>query len=248
MELIRVELDGREPTLDELYGPLLANFGHFTALQVRAGRARGLDLHLTRLSAQTRELLGADLDTGQVRGWLRHALRDVPDASVRVNVYPGPTVMIFVRPPASPPASPLRLRSVPYERPAAHLKHVGGFGQIYFGLRAEAEGFDDALLTDRTGAVCESAIANIAFFDGTTVTWPTGPHLPGIEMQLLEPRLPSRRARVDLGGLGAFRSAFTTNSIGVTAVARIDDVEFTVDAGLMHRVEREFTAVPWDSI
>ncbi|MFI5914838.1 aminotransferase class IV [Dactylosporangium sp. NPDC051541] len=248
MELIRVELDGRRPTLDELYQPLLSNYGHFTAMQVRAGRVRGLDLHLTRLLGQTRELFAADLDTVQVRAWLRQALRDVPDASVRVNVYAGPKVMIVVRPPSSPPPSPLRLRSVPYERPAAHLKHVGGFGQVYYGHQAEAEGYDDALLTDRTGAVCESAIANVAFSDGTTVTWPTAPHLPGIEMQLLEPRLPSRRARVALDELKTYRSAFTCNSIGVTAVARIDDVDFTVDGALMAQVADAFAAVPWDLI
>jgi branched-subunit amino acid aminotransferase/4-amino-4-deoxychorismate lyase len=250
VSVIRLEIDGREPTLEELYHPLLANYGHFTAMQVRGGRVRGLELHLARLAAATRELLDADLDTARVRGWLAHAVRDVPDASVRINVYRPDELMtvVSVRPPAAPPAAPLRLRSVPYQRPAAHLKHVGGFGQVYFGRRAEAEGFDDALLTDATGGVCESAIANIGFFDGTAVTWPSSPHLPGIAMQLLKPRLDSRDARVTLAGLGSFRAAFVVNSIGVAAVAGIDDVQFAVDAGLMRRVAEAEASIPWDVV
>ncbi|WP_433062186.1 aminotransferase class IV [Dactylosporangium sp. CS-033363] len=248
MEPIRVEVDGREPVLEELYGPLLTNFGHFTAMQVRGGRVRGLNLHLERLAGATRELFGTDLDTGRVHGFLAHAVRGVPDASVRINVYGPSRVMVFVRPPAEPPAAPLRLRSVPYVRPAAHLKHVGGFGQAYFGRRAEAEGFDDALLTDAGGAVCEAAIANVGFFDGTDVIWPSSPHLPGIAMQLLAPRLPSRSARVALADVGGFRGAFAANSIGVAAVAGIDDVAFGVDDALMRLVADAEASVPWDAL
>jgi branched-subunit amino acid aminotransferase/4-amino-4-deoxychorismate lyase len=137
---------------------------------------------------------------------------------------------------------------VRYERPAAHLKHVGGFGQTYHGRRAEAEGFDDALLTDHTGAVEESAIANIGFFDGAAVTWPEAPHLPGIAMQLLAPRLPSRRARVTLADLPSYRAAFVSNSIGVAAVRRIDDVDYGVDADLMRMLSAAEASIPWDPI
>ncbi|MEU7875078.1 aminotransferase class IV [Dactylosporangium sp. NPDC049140] len=250
MEPIRVEIDGREPTVADLYQPLLSNYGHFTAMQVRGGRVRGLDLHLARLAGATRELFGTDLDTGRVRELLAHAVRGVPDASVRINVYRREelTTMVFVRPPNRPPAEPLRLRSAPYVRPAAHLKHVGGFGQGYWGRRAEAEGFDDALLVDPSGAVCEAAIANIGFFDGTVVTWPDAPHLPGIAMQLLKPRLPSKDARVGLADVGAFRGAFVANSIGVAPVAAVDDVTFGVDAVLMRLVADAEASIPWDAI
>ncbi|MFG2041702.1 aminotransferase class IV [Dactylosporangium sp. NPDC048998] len=252
---IRVEVDGREPRLEELYHPILANYGHFTAMQVRGGRVRGLGLHLDRLATATRELFGVELDTGLVRARLAHAIRDVPDAAVRINVYRPDELMLMVvvRPPAPAPSAPVSLRSVRYERPAAHIKHVGGFGQGYHGRRAEAEGFDDALLTDHTGAVEESAIANIGFFDGTGVTWPTAPHLPGIAMLLLAPRLPaaglpSRRAQVLLADLPSYRAAFITNSIGTAAVRRIDDVDYGVDAGLMRRLAEAEATIPWDEI
>ncbi|MER7009058.1 aminotransferase class IV [Dactylosporangium sp. NPDC000555] len=252
---IRVEIDGREPRLEELYHPILANYGHFTAMQVRGGRVRGLEPHLDRLAAATRELFGAELDTGLVRARLAHAIRDVPDAAVRINVYRPDELMVVVvvRPPTPAPPAPVSLRSVRYERPAAHLKHVGGFGQRYHGRRAEAEGFDDALLTDHTGAIEESAIANIGFFDGAGVTWPTAPHLPGIAMGLLAPRLPaaglpSRRAQVLLADLPSYRAAFVVNSIGITAVHRIDDVDYGVDAGLMRRLAEAEAGIPWDEI
>jgi branched-subunit amino acid aminotransferase/4-amino-4-deoxychorismate lyase len=247
---LRVEIDGRPPTPPELYHAALSGYGHFTAMQVRAGRVRGLGLHLTRLAAATRELFAADLDTGAVRGHLAHAVRDHPDAAVRINVYRPAELMVLiaVRPPSSPPPAPLALRSVRYERPAAHLKHLGGFGQLYHGLRAEADGFDDALLTDHTGAVEEAAIANIGFFDGASVVWPDAPHLPGIAMQLLAPRLPSRSARVTLADVPAFRAAFVCNSIGVAAVHRIDDVPLPVDPGLMRLVAEAEASIPWDPI
>jgi branched-subunit amino acid aminotransferase/4-amino-4-deoxychorismate lyase len=250
-----VEIDGRAPELEELYHPILANYGHFTAMQVRAGRVRGLALHLDRLVAATRELLGRPLDPALVRAHLAHAVRDIPDAAVRVNVYRPDDLMVLVavRPPTPPPSAPISLRSVLYQRPAAHLKHVGGFGQIYHGRRAEEEGFDDALLTDHTGAIAESAVANIGFFDGTGIAWPSAPHLPGIAMQLLAPRLsavglPSRTAAVHRSDLPSMRAAFVTNSIGTAAVHRIDDVDLGVDEALMRRVAAVEAGIPWDPI
>ncbi|GGM67669.1 aminotransferase class IV [Dactylosporangium sucinum] len=254
--LIRLEIDGREPTIEELYHPLLVNYGHLTALQVRDGRVQALALHLERLVAATRELFDADLDPALVRGHLRHAVRDVSDASIRINVYqPADELMIVVavRPPAFPPSTPVSLRSVPYVRPAAHLKHLGSFGQLYFGRLAEREGFDDALLTGPGGEIAESAIHNIGFFDGTAVVWPSAPHLAGIQMLALNPGLeaaglPVRSAPVHLADVGAYRAAFLTNSIGVVEVRRIDEVALPGDPDFHRLVVSAAAAVPWDAI
>jgi branched-subunit amino acid aminotransferase/4-amino-4-deoxychorismate lyase len=251
--LTRLEIDGHSPTPEELYFPALVNYGHLSAMQVRSGRVQGLDLHLDRLASASLALFDQPLDAGHARSLLRHAVRDVPDAAVRVNVFqPAPdgplSVLVAVRPPVYPSAAPLRLMSAPYQRTVPHIKHLGGFGQIYWGRAAVAHGFDDALLTGPDGSVSETAVHNIAFFDGTHVVWPATPALPGITMQLLEPLLPSRRAPVTLAGLGAYRAAFAANSIGVVPVTAIDEHTFDVDEALMTTVTAALSSVPWDEL
>ncbi|MET7424712.1 aminotransferase class IV [Dactylosporangium sp. NPDC005555] len=251
--LIRLEIDGHSPTPEELYHPALVNYGHLTAMQVRSGRVQGLDLHLSRLAAQSLALFDTPLEPSHARSLLRHAVRDVPDAAVRVNVLrptpDGPlSVLVAVRPPVYPSPTPLRLMSVPYQRPLAHIKHLGGFGQIYWGRAAVEHGFDDALLTAPDGEITEAAVHNIAFHDGAHVVWPDAPALPGIAMQLIEPLLPSRRARITLADLPLFRAAFVTNSIGVVAVSAIDEHTFPVDPDLMSTVTGALGAVPWDEL
>src|SRR5262245_16206828 len=231
----------------------MVNYGHYTTMQIRGRAVRGLALHLDRLRAATRELFDADLDPERVRAALRHCLGDdFPDATGRITVFDAgdgaPAVMVAVRGPAEPPTPPARPRSVPYVRPVAHLKHAGSFAQIYYGIRAERDGYDDALLVGADGTIAETTIANIAFADGAGVVWPDAPALAGITMQLLEPRLASRRRQVRLGDLPSFSAAFIGNSRGVTPVGQIDEVTIPVDDRLMRQVVDAYEAVPWDPI
>jgi branched-subunit amino acid aminotransferase/4-amino-4-deoxychorismate lyase len=254
----RVEINGRTATADHLQYPALVNYGHFTAMQVRHGRTRGLDLHLSRLDAATRDLFGANLDTGRIREHLRHALADIGDASVRVSVFCPETddnvsIMVTVRPPADPPDTPQSLKSVPYQRPIPQIKHAGTFAQTYYGRLAKRHGFDDALLTGPGGDICEGAISNIAFYDHTTVIWPDAPCLVGITMQLLEPRLagydlPTRRGPVRLADLPSFSAAFVTNSLGIAPVGRIDGTTLPVNPRLMKSVIEIYESVTWEQI
>lgn len=246
-----IEVNGEPATGTTLRVPALTGYGHFTAMQVRGGRVRGRELHLARLDSATRELFGEGLPGERVRELLRHALRDVPDASARVYVYwpdgdKEARVMITARPPATKADRPHTLMSVPFAREVPHIKHLGGFAQTYYLLRAERAGFDEALLTTPDGLVTEGAITNIAFWDGTHVVWPQAPSLLGITMALLEPRLPSVRRPVTLADLPSYAAAFITNSQGIAPVNRIDDVEFTVDAELMGTVAAAYEAVEWD--
>lgn len=248
--MLRIEIDGEQPTVDHFVPGLLANYGHFTAMQVRDRRAKGLDLHLRRLDEGNRELYGTGLDVERVRGLISRALADdIRDAAVRVVVFgvDRPSVMVVVRPPATPPATPQRLMSVDYTRPLPHVKHIGGFGQIHHNNVAVRAGFDDALLT-RDGVVVEGAIANIAFLDDTGVVWPEADWLHGTTMQLLEREVPARREVVRLADVGRYRGALLTNSIGVVAVSRIDDVEFSVDTEAVRRIQAAYDAIPDDPI
>jgi branched-subunit amino acid aminotransferase/4-amino-4-deoxychorismate lyase len=248
-----IDIDGHAATADDLRVPALANYGHFTAMQVRDGRVRGLALHLARLDTANRELFGAGLDGDLVRQRIRHALGDVGDAAVRVHVYPAggeaTSMLVAVRPPKQPPGTARRLRTVEYQRPVAHIKHLGDFGQTYAKRLARRGGYDDALLTGADGTISETATANIGFFDGTSVVWPDAPILAGITMQLLTSGAPSTGRRpVRVADLTTFAGAFVANSRGIAAVSHVDDVALPVEAALVKVLDEVYRCVPADRI
>jgi branched-subunit amino acid aminotransferase/4-amino-4-deoxychorismate lyase len=251
--LSRIEIDGHRTGAEALWSTASA-FGHFTAMQVRGRRTRGLALHLRRLEAANRELFEAGLDGERVRELIRHALRGVEDASVRVYIFETdeePAIMVTVKQPGGM-STPQRLQSVRYQRPDAHLKHLAT-GQAFYSRLARRNGFDDALLTASDGVVSESAIANIGFFEGSGVIWPDAPLLHGITMQLLELKLPdlgvpSRRASVRLRDIASFKGAFLSNARGVAAVSRVDDVSLPMPAEPMKTIADAYAALPWDTI
>lgn len=261
----RIEIDGREPTAEQLRALGLGGYGHFTAMQVRNWRARGLDLHLARLAAANQEVFGAALDPAAVRDHIRHALGETGDASVRVYVceLPAspaagsaedrPSVIVTVRPPGGMPGGPWKLQSVPYQRALAHIKRVGDFGQGHYQRLARRNGFDEALLTGADAVIAEGSITNVGFWDGTTITWPAAPALAGITMQLLDRQLPSagltsRRARVRVPDVGSFTGAFVTNARGIAAVGQVDDHVLAVDAKLVTTLTEAYQSASWDPI
>lgn len=256
-----VETDGTPATADVL-GTVLTGYGHFTAMQVRDGRVRGLRFHLARLDGATRELFGTGLDGERVRSAVAHALSSSgrTDASVRVHVYqpddaPGApvTLVVTVRAPGEPPAGPMRVKSVPYLRPAAHLKHLGGFGQGYHLRRVAAEGFGEALLTGPRGEIAEGAVTNVGFVAGGTVVWPTAPHLRGITLQVLEELLdaagiPQIRRPLRLADVPGYDGAFLANSRGTSPISLIDGTPLPTDAELLTRIGELYASAPWDAI
>jgi branched-subunit amino acid aminotransferase/4-amino-4-deoxychorismate lyase len=256
--VLRVEIDGRAVSDDQFRYLALHSYGHFTAMQVRGGAVRGLDLHLARLNAANQDMFGAELDGARVRAHIRHALGDLADAAVRTIVVLGeddaPSVLVTVRPPAEMSGAPQSLRSVPYQRPLSHLKQVGGgFGQVYYRRLAARDGFTEALLTGPDGVIAEGGITNVGFFDGSGVVWPDAPALAGITMRLLEARfaehgIPSRRGTVRLADLPTFEGVFVTNSRGIAPVDRVDDLRIPVVTDRMKAVSEVYDAVPWDRI
>jgi branched-subunit amino acid aminotransferase/4-amino-4-deoxychorismate lyase len=256
-DLRRIEIDGVSAAAEQLGTIALSGFGHFTAMQVRGRRVRGMRYHIARLESASHELFGVGIDEQLLRGWISHALADdVTDASVRVYVHEGaqePATMVTVRSPGVMLASPWRLRSVPYQRPVAHIKHIADFGQRYYQRLAHATGFDEALLTGPDGIISEGSITNIGCFDGTTVIWPAAPALAGITMQLLESALAaaglqSARAHVRISDLSSFAGVFVTNARGIAPVGQVDDVTLPVNQQLMDRIAASYESVPWDSV
>ncbi len=255
----RFEVDGQTATAEQLSHFALNSYGHFTAMQIRDRATRGLGFHLARLDAATQELFGTGLAGDRVRELVRHALGDdVRDASVRVNVFqpddaPDVSLLVSVRPPARMPDAPQRLRTAPYQRPVAHIKHVGGFGQAYHRRLALADGYDEALLTSADGVIAEGTVSNIAFLEGERVVWPDAPALDGIGMLVLRRELtaagvPWLRRTVRVADVGSYDGAVVVNSRGITPVGSIDGVVLPTGPRPAATVLRLAANAPWDAL
>jgi branched-subunit amino acid aminotransferase/4-amino-4-deoxychorismate lyase len=260
----RLEVNGQPASLDQVWGLDLSGRSHFTAMQVRGRGTPGLEFHLSRLDTASQEMFGAGLDGDRVRAYIRHALGDdITDASVRVHAFrpggPGAqetgevSVLVSVRPPHAPPDRPQRLQLMTYQRPLAHLKHSGSYGQNYFGVLAESSGFDDALFAGPDGAISEASIANIAFARGGELIWPDAPTLRGVIMRVLQCELdraglPWRYGPVQVTDLPGFSGALTTNSHGLAAVAEISDVRLAADDPVVAAAAKAFAAAPYDPL
>jgi branched-subunit amino acid aminotransferase/4-amino-4-deoxychorismate lyase len=256
-EPLKIEIDGEPASTEQLRSAALSSFGHFTAMQVRDRKVRGFRHHLARLDAANRELFGAAVDEQVLRSRIIHALGDdITEASVRVYLHEaadGPALMVTVRAPGGMQPGAWRLRSVPYQRSIAHVKHTADFGQRYYQRLARSAGFDEALLTGPDGIISEGSITNLGCFDGHQVIWPAAPALSGITMQVLEPalaqiRVPSVRAHVRIADLRSFAGVFVTNARGVAAVGQVDAQALPVDEKVMRILTERYESVPWDYI
>ena len=254
---IRIEIDGSPVSPAEGWDPAALEAGHFTAMQVRNRRVRGLDLHCRRLDEATRELYGVGIDGGRIRDRIRHALADdIVDASVRVYVVPSdrqPRIIVTVKPPGGVAPDPQRLQSVAYQRPLAHLKQLGHLGQRRAQQLARDNGFDDALLVGGDGRMAETASANIGFLAGSTIVWPDAPLLRGITMQLLERALaerdrPTRRAPLRVVDAASADGVILSSARGIAVVGQIDDVIVPIDAERVRALTDIYESVEWDTI
>lgn len=179
-----------------------AGFAHFTAMQLRDGAVRGLDLHLARLRVASETMFGTQLHDDVILSHLREAIMPgKADASVAIFVasttgeFEAPShssvleTFVRVSAPADPPAGPLSLDVVEHERDLPHVKHVGEVGKTLHLRRARARGFDDALFVNRNGHVSEATIWNVVFWDGSQVVWPRAAILDGVTQQVVRHQL-----------------------------------------------------------
>ncbi|GAA2198770.1 aminotransferase class IV family protein [Streptomyces bangladeshensis] len=252
-----VHRNGRAATAEELAPLAFSGYAHFTALQVRGGRVRGLDLHLERLRSASEVLFGRAVPDARVRSWLRAALEAGPaDLSLTATVYSPageftasgadaePEVLIRTGPPSSGPDGPLALATVEYERVLPAVKHVGEVAKTYFLRQAVERGFDDAAFVDRRGRLTEGTIWNLAFWDGTAVVWPEGAMLAGTTMGIVQRQLdrlgvPQRTKEVTPADLPALAGAVVMNSwtpgVAVRRIGTVSVPEAPSFVELLHR-------------
>lgn len=259
------QLNGRPASAEALAPLAFAGYAHFTAMQVRGGLIRGLDLHLSRLKSASMALFGTALADEQVRAQLRAALQASPaDISLMATVYSpegeftaagngaAPQLLIRTAPPSSGPQGPLALATVEHERVLPAIKHVGEIAKTYFLRKAVEQGFDDAAFVDRQGRLSEATIWNLAFWDGNAVVWPVADMLIGTTMGIVRRQLDrlgiaQRFQEIRLADLPSLAGAVVMNSWtpGVP-VQRIGATTFP-DArdfvALLHRAYRAESAM-----
>ncbi|WP_017593168.1 aminotransferase class IV family protein [Nocardiopsis potens] len=255
------ELNGRPAAAGELAPLAFAGYAHFTAVQVRGGRVRGLDLHLERLRAASVELFGRALPDDLVRARLRSALAGGPDdLSLTATVYsaageftpadPGAELGLLVRtgPAASGPEGPLALAAFEHERFLPGIKHVGEPAKTRLLRRAAEQGFDDAAFLDRRGRFSEASIWNLAFWDGEAVVWPEAEMLTGTTMGIVRRRLdglgvPQRVREVRPADLPELSGAAVMNSwtpgVAVHRIGTAALPEAPAFLELLHRAYRD---------
>ena len=244
-----------------------SSYGHFTSMQIRDGRVRGLGHHLERLDNGSRELFGVGLSGDRVLSYLRAALdrADSADLSVRVNAFRGPqpetepNVLVTVTDPIEPTRTPPRLLAVEHERPVPQLKHTGTFSLLYHRDRARDAGYGDAVFFDRAGRISEATIWNICFGTCDRIVWPSAAVLPGITMLTLQQAMtatgvPAETRPVPLTELGSYDAAYLTNSIDpALPVASITGPLGTTTFDQAHTptadlITKSTAAVPLDAI
>lgn len=265
--MTRVFIDGRSAGVDDLRALALVNYGHFTTLQVRAGAAQGLGLHLHRLFEATRELFGHETGADDLRRQLRRALQadGRRDCTLRATVFaPGfdplrggiaapVQMLVAISPPLEPVADPLRVRTFGYQRAVPHLKHVGTFDLFHHRRLAVQEGLDDALFVDGQGRVLEGTTWNIGFIEDGGVVWPQGPALRGVTERLLQAGLAQAGGHqatrpVGPADLAGFSTAFACNSRGLRLISAIDDAGFRADAAAAGALAAALSRAPWEGL
>ncbi|MEU7187928.1 aminotransferase class IV family protein [Streptomyces sp. NPDC039022] len=258
-----VQRGGRAATAGDLTPLAFAGYAHFTAMQVRGGRVRGLNLHLERLRTASEKMFGRAIADDRIRGFLRAALEAGPaDLSLTATVYSPageftvagaevePEVLVRTGPAATGPQGPLSLAVVEHERTLPAVKHVGEVGKTYFLREAVGQGFDDAAFVDRRGRLSEASIWNLAFWDGSAVVWPEAGMLGGTTMGIVRRQLdglgvPQRVQEVTVADLPALAGGVVMNSWtpGV-AVHRIGPVPLPDAPGFLALLRRAYEAEP----
>jgi para-aminobenzoate synthetase / 4-amino-4-deoxychorismate lyase len=216
--------------------------GVFTSLLVTDGETAGLDAHLERLAASTRQLYGKDLPDS-LHNDLAACLAKRPTGRLRITVRPvgGPLqahVEVVPLPPGPPPSA-VRLHPVTVQ---------GGLGahkwldrRLLADLtRAAASGpSGQLLLIDSEGELLETDRGNVfAVIDGELRTPPAdGRILPGTTRDAIvraarEDGIACRAEPLTLADLAAATEIFVSNAVySVLPVGSVDGCPQTWDLG-----------------
>ena len=262
-----VTLNGKQVEQAKLANLAFAGFAHFTALQVRQRDIKGWDLHLARLQQASLELFQQTLSDDYLSAALSVAIDSGPaDQSLMVTLFvdhgefsshsvnASPSLLIRASAPQDGPAGPLRLAAFEYQRPLAHIKHVGEISKTYYLHQAIKRGFDDALFFTAAGHVSEGSIWNLAFWDGHSVIWPYAPMLIGTMMGIVTRQLehlgiPQRREVISMNQLPSYCGAAVMSSwTPAIEVSAIEETNFKHSNQLVALLQQAYHQEPASSI
>jgi branched-chain amino acid aminotransferase len=249
-----------EARLSPLDRGFLYGDGLFETLKADAERIYFLDRHLARMREGARLLripFPEEMDFSRIIRDLREENRIAGEAAVKICLSRGrhegslslyasssPTVVILATPRTPPsPADWEKGLSVTLEpelrqndaSSLCRLKTLNYLLYLLVRTRAQERGFEDAILSNRAGELCECTTSNLFFFRGDRLETPEPSCglLPGIARQALmecmaQAGAPVREVRLNPEALGACEEIFVTNSLlEVFPVGRVEAVAFS---------------------
>lgn len=259
-------LNGKAVELDDLQKLASANNGHFTSMQIRNKKVKGIELHLNRLKVSSELLFGCNIDLDIIRNHISYILNDTLDCSLRISIFSTSLnaktiskkdlqILITKSDPIEMGTLPISVMSTVYERFLPQVKHIGiSIGLLYHKGLAQLKGYYDVLYTDIFENISEGSIWNIGFYDGTKIILPNTSALSGITMELLVSGLKRNniqieKRKINIKDLNKFSSAFITNSISIAQpISTIDHYNFKMDLSLSALMTTAYDDNPWESL
>jgi aminodeoxychorismate lyase len=245
----------QDASLSPLDRGFLYGDGLFETLKAEGGRIHFLERHLTRMreGAETLRIpFPTDLDFRPIIQELLEKNRISGEAAVKICLSRGrhkgslslvplssPTTVILVNPyPGRTPKAWDKGLGVTLEKDIlqnesstlCRLKSLNYLLYLLVRTRAEEQGFDDAILTNRAGEICECTTSNLFFFRQGRLETPalSSGLLPGILRQALMECLeqagqPVSEVRMTPASLPDCEEIFVTNSlVEIMPVGRVD--------------------------
>lgn len=234
--------------------------GVFETLKVVDSRPYALTRHLERLSRSAAALGLEQPEPGRLEREVEAHLSDRPLALGRLRIIwaaaPAGTVLSIDSAATAPPAPTATLSlstwRIDESSPLACLKTTDYIDYVAAMRAATSAGFDDALLANSTGDVCETSTANLFYvLDGVihTPAASTG-CLPGIARGLVTEFCEVTETAVSPSVLEHASEVFLTSSLReVQPVARIDGRSYATDGPVTAEVTaqwRRSAGASWD--
>ncbi len=245
-------VDSSFPAISAHDHGLLLGDGVFDTLIVRNGTPVFLERHLRRLRAGINRLAITPTPTDSELTAAIHQLIDVNDietARVRITMTPGPGVsprergtqpltLIALSPLPDAPAS-VSLCSVKWTRnersPLAGIKSTSWGDNALILRHAQQLGFDNALLCDTTGRLCECTTSNLFLVIDQRIVTPSldSGCLPGILREVLLDAELATDGDLTSADLERASEVFITSSTtGIVPIHRIDSRDYAVNGPL----------------